>query len=77
MNPDAVSPAWEAAEAALPVDWQLIGVWRDQEQPGMWVAIASGPRQPDDMVTGKGDQPAEALSRLADQLRAFREPRAD
>jgi hypothetical protein len=60
------------AEASLPRDWQLIGVWRDQDAPGEWMAVASGPHQPADMVTGKGGQPHTALQRLADLLRELR-----
>ena len=58
----------------MPLGWQLIGVWRDQDAPGQWQAVASGPNQPSDMATGKGDQPAKALRRLADALREMRGP---
>ena len=64
--------AWVAAEASLPRDWQLIGVWRDQEAPGEWMAVASGPHQPEDMMTGKGSQPHNALERLAEALRLLK-----
>jgi hypothetical protein len=64
--------AWVTAEASLPRDWQLIGVWRDQDVPGEWMAVASGPHQPGDMATGKGDQPHTAIQRLADTLREMR-----
>jgi hypothetical protein len=60
--------AWVAAEASLPFGWQLVGVWRDQDAPGEWLAVASGPIQPTDMVTGKGDQPHTALNRLAEAM---------
>jgi len=70
----ALSMAWVTAEAALPLGWQLIGVWRDQDAPGEWMAVASGPLQPADMVTGRGDQPEKALNRLADLLRERRGP---
>jgi hypothetical protein len=73
MAPLAVlGQAWVTAEASLPLGWRLIGVWRDQEAPGEWMAVASGPTQPADMATGKGDQPAKALIRLADALRGLR-----
>jgi hypothetical protein len=68
----SLSQAWLTAEASLPGGWQLIGVWRDQDVPGEWMAVASGPRQPADMATGKGDQPEKALRLLADALRELR-----
>jgi hypothetical protein len=67
-----LAQAWVTAEASLPRDWQLVGVWRDQEAPGEWMAVASGPHQPADMATGKGAQPHTALQRLADALREIR-----
>jgi hypothetical protein len=70
----ALSMAWITAEASLPLGWQLIGVWRDQDAPSAWMAVASGPHQPADMATGKGDQPEKALKRLADVLRERRGP---
>jgi hypothetical protein len=71
----ALSRAWVAAEASLPLGWRLIGVWRDKDAPGNWTAVASGPHQPADMATGKDDQPEKALRRLAEGLRlgSFRE----
>lgn len=68
----ALSRAWIAAEAALPLGWQLIGVWRDPDAPDTWDAVASGPQQPADMVTGRGGSVDHALRRLADQLRERR-----
>lgn len=67
-----LSQVWVTAEASLPLGWQLVGVWRDQDAPGEWMAVASGPLQPADMATGRGDQPHTALSRLADALRVLR-----
>jgi hypothetical protein len=64
--------AWVEAEAAMPLGWQLVGVWRDQDAPGEWMAVASGSHQPADMATGKGDQPEKALRRLAEALRKLR-----
>lgn len=46
--------------------------WRDQDAPGEWMAVPSGPLQPPDMATGKGGQPHTALHRLADALRELR-----
>jgi len=48
------------------------GVWRDQDAPGEWMTVTSGPHQPGDMATGKGDQPHKARERLADALRELR-----
>jgi len=70
----ALSMAWISAEAAMPLGWHLVGVWRDQDAPGEWMAVAGGPNQPDDMLTGRGDQPDKALGRLADALRERRGP---
>jgi hypothetical protein len=67
-----LSQAWVAADASLPLDWQLVGVWRNQDAPGEWMPVASGPNQPEDMATGKSDQPYKALQRLAETLREIR-----
>jgi len=72
MTLGALSLAWIAAEAALPLDWLLIGVWRDAETPDTWIAAATGPQQPADMVTGRGGRADHALRRLADLLRERR-----
>jgi hypothetical protein len=69
-----LSQAWVTAEASLPRGWQLIGVWRDQDVPGEWMAVASGPVQPADMLTGNADQPEKALLLLAEALRERRGP---
>jgi len=69
MTLGALSQAWIAAEAALPLGWLLIGVWPDAETPDEWTAIASDPRQPADTQTGLGSDPVPALHRLADGLR--------
>lgn len=68
--------AWVAVEGSLPRGWQLIGVWRDQDAPGGWMAVGSGPNQPEDKVIGKGDQPHMALNRLAEALREIRGSRS-
>lgn len=72
MTLGVLGQAWNAAEASLPLAWQLVGVWRDQDAPGEWMAVASGPQQPEDMATGKGGQPHTALNRLADALRVLK-----
>ena len=41
----------------------------DPQAPILWSAVASGPNQPADTVTGSGNQPAQAFSRLVDALR--------
>lgn len=46
MTLGALTQAWITAEAALPLDWRLIGVWRDAQATDMWTAVASGPEQP-------------------------------
>jgi hypothetical protein len=33
----ALSPAWVSAEASLPLDWQISGLWRFGE---VWVSVA-------------------------------------
>lgn len=68
----ALSQAWVAAEASLPLGWLLLGVTRDPRLPDKWTAVAIGPLQPTDVETGKGDQPERALNRLAEALRARR-----
>lgn len=67
----ALSRACVAAEASLPLGWHLIGVWRDKDAPGKWMAVANGD-DPAEMATGKGDQPEKALRRLAEGLRESR-----
>lgn len=65
MTLGVLGQAWVAAESSLPLGWQLIGVWRDQDSLGEWMAVASEPQQPADMATGKSDQLYKALSRVA------------
>ncbi len=72
MTLGALSMAWIAAEAALPLEWLLIGVWRDAQAPDTWNAIATGPQQPADTVTGHGGSAVQALHRLADLLQERR-----
>ena len=45
MSLGALTLAWIAVEAALPLEWQLAGVWRDQDHPGEWQAVAKWPRR--------------------------------
>jgi len=80
----ALTVAWFAAEAAKPLEWRIIGVWLDAETSDKpktggslraedtWSAVATGPHQPADRVTGHGGSPDHALRRLADLLRERR-----
>lgn len=61
MTLGALSQDWITAEAALPLDWRLIGVWRDAEAPDTWTATATGPEQPLDTETSGGRDPVQAL----------------
>ncbi len=63
----ALSLAWISASAALPLDWKLMGLQRDADAE-RWTATAKGPT-PEDVATGTGDEPSQALLRLADALR--------
>ena len=64
-----LTQAWVAASAALPLDWELAGVWRQRDDPSHWEAAASGPGDPPEMVTGRGSHTALALNDLAKRLR--------
>jgi hypothetical protein len=64
----ALSQAWVSAEAALPLGWMIMGLQRDVPAD-RWVATAADPTQPTDIATGRGDDPVQALHRLADALR--------
>ena len=64
----ALTQAWVSAEAALPLGWKIMGLHRDPHVE-RWVATAAGPIQPVDVATGRGDDPVQALQRLADALR--------
>ncbi len=66
----ALTQAWTAAEAALPVGSHIAGVWRFD---GTWIALTEGPDF-DDYLSGSGPFVPEALRRMADRLRERREP---
>jgi hypothetical protein len=68
----ALSQAWVSAEAALPLGWRLIGVWRNAESPDTWTATASGAVPAVDLEVGRGQDPVQALHRLADSLQVRR-----
>jgi len=55
-----LSQAWVAASAALPLDWLLVGVWLDPDNPSEWQAVARGPGEPPEIVTGHGSHRAGA-----------------
>jgi hypothetical protein len=47
----------------------LVGVWLDPDRPGEWQAVARGPGEPPEIVTGHGSHTALALNDLAKRLR--------
>jgi hypothetical protein len=61
----ALSQSWVSAEAALPLGWQIRGLWRFDE---LWIALAEGPDN-DDYLSGSGRYADQAIRRLADRLR--------
>ena len=63
----ALSQAWVSAEASLPQGWRIMSLTRDEDAE-RWTPYARGPLQPTDLVTSRGDHPAQALVRLADAL---------
>jgi hypothetical protein len=72
-NPDmpplgALTQAWTAAEAALPLGWQISGLYRFDE---LWIALGEGPAF-DDYASGAGQYAEQALRRLGDRLRERR-----
>ena len=67
-----LSQAWVAASAALPLDWLLVGVWLDPDNPSEWQAVARGPGEPPEIVTGRGSHTGLALHDLAKRLRERR-----
>jgi hypothetical protein len=60
----SLTQAWTAAEAALPLGWQIRGVWRFEET---WIALSEGPAF-DDYLEGSGQFLEQALRRLTDRL---------
>jgi hypothetical protein len=60
----ALTQAWTAAEAALPLGWRLSGVWRFDD---VWIALGEGPNF-DDYLSGSGRFAEQALHRLSDRL---------
>jgi hypothetical protein len=64
----ALTQAWTAAEAALPLGWQVSGLYRFDE---LWIGLAEGPAF-DDYASGSGQYAEQALRRLSDRLRERR-----
>jgi hypothetical protein len=64
----ALSQAWVSAEASLPLDWEIAGLWQFD---GLWVALSEGPAF-DDYLSGSGQYADQASRRLADRLRVLR-----
>jgi hypothetical protein len=60
----ALTQAWTAAEAALPLGWHVSGVWRFDD---LWIALGEGPDF-DDYLSGSGRFAEQALNRLSDRL---------
>jgi hypothetical protein len=64
----ALSQAWTSAEAALPLGWQLAGLYHFEDT---WIGLAEGPAF-EDYASGSGQYAEQALRRLSDRLRARR-----
>ena len=60
----ALTQAWTAAEAALPLGWQVSGLYRFGE---LWIGLAEGPAF-EDYASGSGQYAEQALRRLSDRL---------
>ena len=66
----ALTQAWTSAEAALPLEWKLSGLFRFDD---LWVGLAEGPEF-EDYASGTGLFAEQALRRLSDRLRERRGP---
>ena len=64
----ALTQAWTSAEAALPLDWKVTGLFRFED---LWVGLAEGPAF-DDYASGPGCTPSRRCRRLSDRLRERR-----
>lgn len=60
----ALTQAGTAAEAALPLGWQVSGLYRFGE---LWIGLAEGPAF-EDYASGSGQYAEQALRRLSDRL---------
>lgn len=63
-----LTQAWVTASAALPLEWVLVGVWLDPDRPEAWQAVARGPGEQPEIVTGYGSHTGVALNDLAKRL---------
>ncbi|MEX2136209.1 MAG: hypothetical protein WEB29_04495 [Chloroflexota bacterium] len=70
MTLGALTMAWISAEAALPLEWNLSGVFRFDGD--LWVAQSEGPAF-DDYTAGTGQYAEQALRRMTDALRRRRQ----
>jgi hypothetical protein len=66
----ALTQAWTSAEASLPLDWKISGLYRFNE---LWIGLAEGPAF-EDYESGSGLYAEQALRRLSDRLRERRGP---
>ena len=64
MSLGALTQAWTAAEAALPLGWYIAGLYRFDDT---WISLAEGPAF-DDYLSGAGRFAEQALHRLSDRL---------
>jgi hypothetical protein len=64
-----LTQAWVTVEASLPLDWILVGVWLDPDRPGEWQAVARGPGEPPEIVTGHGSHTGLAMTWRSDCAR--------
>lgn len=64
----ALTLAWTATEAALPLGWRVNGLYRFGD---VWIGLAEGPEF-DDYASGSGRHVEQALLRLGDRLRERR-----
>ena len=64
----ALTQAWTAAEAALPLGWRITGLYRFDD---LWIALGEGPAF-HDYASGGGRYAEQALRRLGDRLRERR-----
>lgn len=63
----ALTQAWTAAEAALPLGWSITGLWPFGDE---WIALSEGPDR--DYLDASGQYAEQALRRLSDRLRERR-----
>jgi hypothetical protein len=59
-----LTQAWTAAQAALPLAWQVAGLYRFGE---LWIGLSEGPAF-DDYASGSGHYAEQARRRLSDRL---------